>query len=85
MTNYNPPMAQTARRREQVEEVAPLDPHAVDRAYHLHRARRRARVHRRAESKRANVRFYVVLGVLLIGVAVIGATIWHQIQQLFGL
>jgi hypothetical protein len=78
-------MAQTARRRERVEETAPVDPHAIDRAYHLHRARRRARVHRRAESRRANLRFYVVLGVLLVGVAVIGATIWHQIQQLFGL
>ena len=78
-------MAQTARRRERVEDAAPLDPHAIDRAYHLHRARRRARVHRRAETRRAHLRFYVVLGVLLIAVAVIGATIWHQIQQLFGL
>jgi hypothetical protein len=81
-------MAQTARRRQRVEvddENVPLDPHAIDRAYHLHRARRRARSERRVESRRANLRFYVVLGVLLIAVAVIGATIWHQIQQLFGL
>jgi hypothetical protein len=78
-------MAQTARRRERVEETVPVDPHAIDRAYHLHRARRRARIERRVESRRANLRFYVVLGVLLIAVAVIGATIWHQIQQLFGL
>lgn len=78
-------MAQTARRPGRVEEAAPVDPHAIDRAYHLHRARRRARVQRRTESRRANLRFYVVLGVLLIGVAVIAATIWHQIQQLFGL
>jgi hypothetical protein len=78
-------MAQTARRRERVEETAPVDPYAIDRAYHLHRARRRARSERRVESRRANLRFYVVLGVLLIAIAVIGATIWHQIQQLFGL
>jgi hypothetical protein len=78
-------MAQTAPQRVRVEESAPVDPHAVDRAYHLHRARRRARVHRRAESRRAHVRFYVALSVLLMVVAVIAATIWHQIQQLFGL
>jgi hypothetical protein len=42
-------------------------------------------VHRRAESRRAHLRFYVALGVLLMVVAVIAATIWHQIQQLFGL
>ena len=78
-------MAQTAPQRVQVEESAPVDPHAVDRAYHLHRARRRARVHRRAESRRAHLRFYVALSVLLMVVAVIAATIWHQIQQLFGL
>ena len=78
-------MAQTAPHRERVEESAPVDPHAVDRAYHLHRARRRARAHRRAESRRAHLRFYVALGVLLMVFAVIAATIWHQIQQLFGL
>ena len=78
-------MAQTAPQRVRVEESAPVDPHAVDRAYHLHRARRRARVHRRAEARRAHLRFYVALSVLLMVVAVIAATIWHQIQQLFGL
>jgi hypothetical protein len=76
---------QTARRTEPVDETAPVDPYAVDRAYHLHRARRRARVNRRAESRRADLRFYAALCVLMIAVAVIGATIWHQIQQLFGL
>ena len=78
-------MAQTARRPEPADETVPVDPHAIDRAYHLHRARRRARVNRRAESRRADLRFYAALCVLLIAVAVIGATIWHQIQQLFGL
>jgi hypothetical protein len=78
-------MAQTARRQARREDSPPVDPEAVARAYELHRARRRARVQRRAESRRAHLRFYVVLAVLLVGVAVIGATIWHQIQQLFGL
>ena len=78
-------MAQTAPHRARVEDPAPVDPYAVDRAYHLHRARRRARGHRRAESRRAHLRFYVALSVLLMVVAVIAATIWHQIQQLFGL
>ena len=78
-------MAQTARRRARVEADPLVDPHAIERNYRLERARRRARVERRAESRRANLRFYVVLAVLLVGIAVIGATIWHQIQQLFGL
>jgi hypothetical protein len=78
-------MAQTARRGAPVEDTAPVDPYAIARNYQLERARRRARVRHRAETRRAHLRFYVVLAVLLVGVAVIGATIWHQIQQLFGL
>ncbi|HEY2937837.1 MAG TPA: hypothetical protein VGJ25_14640 [Gaiellaceae bacterium] len=78
-------MAQTARHRARVESDVPVDPHAIARNYQLERARRRARIQRRAESRRANLRFYVVLAVLVVGIAVIGATIWHQIQQLFGL
>lgn len=78
-------MAQTARHRTPVETDPPVDPHAIARNYQLERARRRARIRRRAESRRANLRFYVALAVLFVGIAVIGATIWHQIQQLFGL
>ncbi len=78
-------MAQTARRHRPVVEDSPVDPNAIERAYRVHRARRRARVERRVETRRAHLRFYAVLAVLLVVVAVIGATIWHQIQQLFGL
>ena len=78
-------MAQTARHRARTDGDPPVDPHAIARNYQLERARRRARSARRAESRRAHLRFYVVLGVLLVGTVVIGATIWHEIQQLFGL
>jgi hypothetical protein len=78
-------VARTARQRVAVDGEPPVDPHAIERNYRLERLRRRARGERRAELRRANLRFYVVLAVLLIGTAVIGATIWHQIQQLFGL
>jgi hypothetical protein len=78
-------VAQTARREARAEIDPPVDPYAVTRNYQLERARRRARSARRAESRRANLRFYVVLAVLFVVIAVIGATIWHQIQQLFGL
>ena len=78
-------MAQIAPRQPRAEEDVPVDPTAIERNYRLHRARRRARIEHRAEKRRAHLRFYVVLGLLLLAVAVIGATIWHQIQQLFGL
>ena len=78
-------MSRTARQPAAVDREPPVDPHAIERNYRLERLRRRALGERRAELRRANLRFYVVLAVLLIGTAVIGATIWHQIQQLFGL
>src|ERR671935_134564 len=57
-------MAQPARRQDVVDESLELDPVAVQRAYQLHRARRRAHRHRRRETKRAQVRFWLVLVVL---------------------
>jgi hypothetical protein len=78
-------MAQPARRQEVVDEALQLDPVAVQRAYQLHRARRRAHRNRQRETKRANLRFWFVL-LVLVGVSVyLSVVIWHQIERTFGL
>ncbi len=78
-------MAQPARRPELVDEALELDPVAVQRAYQLHRARRRHHRHRRRETKRAKLRFWVVL-LCLVGASVyLSIVIWHQIERTFGL
>jgi cell division septal protein FtsQ len=77
-------MAQPARRVAAPEEP-PVDPEAIDRAYHYHRARRNARRRRKRESSRARLRFVVTLAVL-IGLAVfLMLTIWQEVQRVFGL
>jgi hypothetical protein len=78
-------MAQPARGADRAADEPPVDPHAVDRAYRLHRARRRLRIERRRELTRARLRFIVTL-VLLVGIAVaLLITLWHQVQSVFGL
>lgn len=67
------------------EDAPPVDPEAVRDAYRLHRARRKARVEYRKRTKRAGIRFWLVLIVLLVASVVVAVTIWHEIQQLFGL
>lgn len=67
------------------EETPPIDPEAIEDAYRYHRARRRARVEHRRSLRRAGLRFWVGL-ILLVGVSVVlAATVWSQIQRLFGL
>ena len=78
-------MAQPARRPEMVDEALELDPVAVQRAYRLHRARRRAHRHRRQETKRANLRFWLVLLGLVALRIYLSIVIWHQIERTFGL
>jgi type II secretory pathway component PulL len=78
-------MAQPARRPEMVDEALELDPVAVQRAYQLHRARRRAHRHRRRETSRARLRFWLVLLVLAAASLYLGIVIWHQIERTFGL
>ena len=63
----------------------PLDPHAVERAYRLHRARRRARVERRREKRRAGLRFWLVLLVLVAASIAILVVIAQEVQRLFGI
>jgi hypothetical protein len=78
-------MAEPARRRDAVEDPPPVDPSAVDRAYRIHRARRRAREERVRERSLARIRFWAVLLTLLVVAAYLGLVVWRQIEQLFGL
>ena len=79
-------MAQPAHRHVVAPpEESPVDPEAIDRAYHYHRARRNARVRRKREKAHARLRFYFTFAVLA-GLAVfLILTIWNQVQKVFGL
>jgi hypothetical protein len=78
-------MAEPARRRHAVEDPPPVDPSAVDRAYRIHRARRRAREERVRERSLARMRFWAILITLLVVAAYLALVVWRQIEQLFGL
>jgi len=84
--NRLPRMAQPARRRvvEPAEE-SPVDPEAIDRAYHYHRARRNARVRRKREKAHARMRFFLTFAVLAGLSVFLLLTIWHEVQKVFGL
>jgi hypothetical protein len=58
---------------------------AVERAYRLQRARRRARIDRNRARRRAGVRFVLVLAALVALAAYLSLTVWNEIEQLFGL
>jgi hypothetical protein len=78
-------MAQPARRVVAPPGEPPVDPEAVDRAYHYHRARRNARIRRQRERARARLRFTITF-LVLVGLAVfLLVTIWHEVQKVFGL
>jgi hypothetical protein len=78
-------VAEPARRQAQLDEPPLADPTAIQRAYRLERAKRRARVEHRRRAQYAGVRFWVVLWVLLFASVILALTIWSQVQQLFGL
>jgi hypothetical protein len=78
-------MAQPARRITAVPDEAPVDPEAIDRAYRVHRARRRARVERNRERSRARLRFFVVVFLLVAAAIALLLTLWHEVQSVFGL
>ncbi|HXH87740.1 MAG TPA: hypothetical protein VNI55_03950 [Gaiellaceae bacterium] len=78
-------MAEPATRHPAGDDVPTFDPVAVDRAYLHERARRRARVERSRERKRAGLRFWLVLVILVAASIVLTVTIWHEIERLFGL
>jgi hypothetical protein len=77
-------MAQQLREPE-TEEVPFVDHEAVRETVRLHRARRKARIEHRRRTRRAGMRFWVVLLVLLVLSVILSVTIWHEIQRLFGL
>jgi IS4 transposase len=77
-------MAEPARRLDP-EESLKLDPVAVQQAYRLHRARRRAHRLREREGRRARIRFWFVL-VALVALSIwLSVVVWRQIERLFGL
>jgi hypothetical protein len=79
-------MAQPARRITPVPEEPPVDPsEAIDRAYRLHRARRRVRRERSRERSRARLRFFVVVFLLVAAAIALLLTLWHEVQSVFGL
>jgi len=78
-------MAQPARRTVAPPDDPPVDPTAIDRAYHYHRARRNARVRRKREKSKARLRFMLTF-VVLVGLAVfLMVTTWGEVQRVFGL
>jgi hypothetical protein len=78
-------MARQAQRVVAPPEEPPVDPTAIDRAYRLHRARRRARVERRREHARARLRFLAATLVLIALAVTLLLVLWHEVQSLFGL
>ena len=82
--DYNPPMAEPARKPVLSEDAPSLDPLAIERAYRRERARRRAKVERRSAVRRSDVRFWVTLLVLAFFAAFVILAAWHEVQTLFG-
>jgi hypothetical protein len=67
------------------DEPPRIDTDEIDRAYHYHRAARRARIEHRRNTRRARVRFFAMLVVLVAVSVFVALTVWHEIQSLFGL
>ena len=78
---YTLDMAEPAHLQD---DTPSLDPLAIERNYRRERARRRAKVERRSEARRSNVRFWVTLLVLLFVTAFAILAAWHEVQTLFG-
>jgi hypothetical protein len=66
-------------------DAPPLEPGAVDRAYLQEKARRRARIERMRERRRAAIRFWLVLLALLALAVLLMLTTWREVERLFGL
>lgn len=77
-------MAEPARRRPEPDAPS-FDRVAVERAYRLQRARRRARVARSREKRRAGLRFLLVLVALVALSVYLSLTVWNEVERLFGL
>ena len=68
----------------ETESTPPLDPRAIERSYRLHRARRRARVEHHREKRRAGLRFWLVVLILVTAILSIGVLVVDEVQRLFG-
>ncbi len=73
------------RRRPPRAEAPPVDPYAVDRAYHFYRAKRNARVEQHRRSRMARRRFWAFVGLLVLACLVVAVTVWSEIAQIFGI
>ncbi|HEY7604119.1 MAG TPA: hypothetical protein VH760_07640 [Gaiellaceae bacterium] len=78
-------MVEPAQRQHAGANAPPVDPQAVDRAYRFYRAQRQAKVEHRRQTKLAHVRFWAVLGLLLLACAVVAVTVWGEIARIFGI
>ena len=67
------------------DDVPVVDDEAVRDTVRLHRARRKGRIEHRRRTRRAGVRFWFVLLILLVASIVLTVTVWREIQRLFGL
>ena len=67
------------------DESVPVDPAAIDHAYRVHRARRRARVAYQKRRRRAGARFWGVVVILVAASVFLAVTTWREIGRLFGL
>ncbi len=72
-------------RRASESDAPSFDRVAVERAYRRQRARRRARIVRSRQQRRAGLRFLLILAALVALSAYLSLTVWHEIEQLFGL
>jgi hypothetical protein len=77
-------VAEPARRRSEPDAPS-FDRAAVERAYRLQRARRRALVARTREKRRAGLRFLLVLAALVALSVYLALTVWNEVERLFGL
>jgi hypothetical protein len=78
-------MAEPARQLPPAPEEPPIDPDAIDRAYHLHRAKRRARIEHKRTRRLARLRFWLVVVGLVAAVVLLALTVWREVQDLFGI
>lgn len=78
-------MAEPAPIPSEMDEPPLHDPSSASRVYHYHRAKRAARIERRRERRWARIRFWFMLGCLLMVLAVIGVLILQQVQNVFGI
>jgi len=78
-------MAEPAQRPRPRAEAPPVDPTAIDRAYHFYRARRYAKIEHKRATRMAHARFWIFLGLLVLACLVLGVTVWGEITRLFGL